>query len=187
MRHVIWMLALVTSFVTVESHADPSHQGHAHGHAHHAEPATIPKMPGEDAFGAIGEIIAILEADPNTDWEKVNIDALALHLRDMQFLMSDAQVATENLSNGLRMRISREGRGGDAAGRMIPAHAPILQAETGWQTSVAMTNTQITFDVTSPDPIQVQKIRAFGFFGVMAAGAHHQPHHLMMARGELHH
>ena len=30
-----------------------------------------PTMPGQDAFGAIQEIVRILEADPKTDWSKV--------------------------------------------------------------------------------------------------------------------
>jgi hypothetical protein len=32
-----------------------------------------PMMPGQDAFGAIQEIVRILEADPKTDWSKVNL------------------------------------------------------------------------------------------------------------------
>jgi hypothetical protein len=42
-----------------------------------------PNMPGQDAFGAIQEIVAILEADSNTDWSKVDITALREHLIDM--------------------------------------------------------------------------------------------------------
>src|SRR5215475_7467525 len=32
---------------------------------------TTPTIPGQDAFGAIQEIVQILDADPNTDWSKV--------------------------------------------------------------------------------------------------------------------
>ena len=36
---------------------------------------TTPTMPGQDAFfGAIQEIVRILEADPKTDWSKVNLE-----------------------------------------------------------------------------------------------------------------
>ena len=31
---------------------------------------TVPTMPGQDAFGAIQEIVHILKADPNTNWER---------------------------------------------------------------------------------------------------------------------
>src|SRR6516165_7172350 len=42
-----------------------------------------PVLAGQDAFGAIQEVVQILEADPTTDWSKVNIDALRQHLVDM--------------------------------------------------------------------------------------------------------
>jgi len=40
-------------------------------------------MPGQDAFGAIQEIVQILDADPKTDWSKVDLEALRQHLIDM--------------------------------------------------------------------------------------------------------
>ena len=42
-----------------------------------------PTSPGQDAFGAIQEIVRILDADPTTDWSKVDIGALREHLIDM--------------------------------------------------------------------------------------------------------
>ena len=39
----------------------------------HGGEAVIPTMPGQDAFGAIQEIVRILEADPRTDWSKINL------------------------------------------------------------------------------------------------------------------
>jgi hypothetical protein len=35
-----------------------------------AEIGAVPTMPGQDAFGAVQEIVRILEADPKTDWSK---------------------------------------------------------------------------------------------------------------------
>jgi hypothetical protein len=35
--------------------------------------STTPLLPGQDAFGAIQEIVQILDADPKTDWSKVNL------------------------------------------------------------------------------------------------------------------
>jgi hypothetical protein len=53
--------------------------GHSAMHAtSHAAPQ--PTEPGQGAFAAIAEIIALLEADPNTDWSKVDITALREHL-----------------------------------------------------------------------------------------------------------
>src|SRR5437763_2768602 len=42
----------------------------------------LPTSPGQAAFGAISEIVRLLKADPNTDWSKVNIEALRQHLID---------------------------------------------------------------------------------------------------------
>ena len=46
---------------------DKSHVGHAHGRG---DDGVVPTMPGQDAFGAIQEIVRILEADPDTDWRR---------------------------------------------------------------------------------------------------------------------
>ena len=60
---------------------DRSHMDHAR-HVHGGE-ATVPTMPGQEAFGTIQEIVRILDADPTTDWSKVSIGALREHLIDM--------------------------------------------------------------------------------------------------------
>ena len=39
--------------------------------------------------------------------------------------------------------------------------------------------------VTTTDPKQLTKLTGLGFMGIMVQGAHHQPHHLMMAKGEF--
>jgi hypothetical protein len=44
----------------------------------------------------------------------------------------------------------------------------------------------VKLTVTSPDPKQVTRLKALGFMGIMVHGGHHQPHHLMMAKGEMH-
>ena len=44
-----------------------------------AATAGQPTMPGQAAFGTIQEVVQILEADPTTDWAKVNIAALRQH------------------------------------------------------------------------------------------------------------
>ena len=49
----------------------------------HVGANALPTMPGQEAFGTIQEIVRMLEADPSTDWAKVNIAALREHLIDM--------------------------------------------------------------------------------------------------------
>src|SRR5437879_13280128 len=53
------------------------------GHAGMRAAAATPTMPGQDAFGAIQEIVQMLEADPKTDWSKVDLEGLRQHLIDM--------------------------------------------------------------------------------------------------------
>jgi hypothetical protein len=62
----------------------PDHQMPDLMQQHHQQMGSpIPTMPGQAAFGAIQEIVRLLEADPNTDWSKVDLEALRQHLIDM--------------------------------------------------------------------------------------------------------
>src|SRR5579884_926245 len=57
------------------------HQGMLGGHTGMHASGT-PSLPGQGAFGAIQEIVRSLDADPNTDWSKVDLEALRQHLID---------------------------------------------------------------------------------------------------------
>jgi len=143
-----------------------------------------PTMPGQDAFGAIAEVVRILEADPKTDWSKVNIAALREHLIDMNEVTLRA-VATEHArDDGLEIAVTGEGRTREAIKRMLPAHAQEL-GEIGWTVQTEALPDGVKLIVTSTDAQQVIKLKALGFMGIMVQGTHHQAHHLMMARGEL--
>ena len=58
-------------------------RGGMHGGMNHHGMMGGISSPGQAAFGAIEEIVQKLEADPATDWSKVNIGALREHLIDM--------------------------------------------------------------------------------------------------------
>jgi hypothetical protein len=88
-------------------------------------------MPGQDAFGAIQEIVQILQTDPKTDWSKVNIDALWQHLIDMNEVTLHAAATPRVLDNGIEFTVTGEGRTLEAIKRMVPAHANEL-SEIGW-------------------------------------------------------
>ena len=74
--------------------------------------ARFPVSSGQDAFGAIQEIVARLEADPATDWSKVNLEALRQHLIDMNEVTLRADAAATPVAGGLSVAIT-----GRAAGR----------------------------------------------------------------------
>jgi hypothetical protein len=80
--------------------------------------------------------------------------------------------------------VTGEGRTLDAIKRMVPAHVHEL-VQLGWNAKTEDLPNGVKLIVTSTDPKQVIKLRALGFMGIMVQGAHHQPHHLMMAKGEL--
>ena len=129
--------------------------------------------PGQDAFAAIAEIVALLEADPSTDWSKVDVAALREHLVDMDELMLNAVAREEPIPGGLRITVTGEGRTLRAIQDMVPAHAAELAKIRGWQVQSTVRDDGAGLSVTSAAPQQQRRIRGLGFFGLMATGAHH--------------
>lgn len=175
-------LAIACSLgLPIVAQAQTSHQGHAaHMSAGAAEPAGAME-PGNDAFGALAEIVEILRSDPSTDWSRVDIAGLRAHLLDMDALFDLETVEQADTATGIILTIPTDQPGGDAAGRMVPAHAPVLTGETGWSSQVTVQEDVIEWVVE--DPRDSAQIRALGFFGLMAVGNHHPAHHLAVASG----
>lgn len=149
--------------------------------------ATVPKEAGQSAFAAIQEIVAILDADPATDWSTVNIEALRQHLRDMDEVVLRSEVTPTQLDGGVALSVTGAGRIAEAIGRMLPAHAKELEAMPRYRARTEPLANGIRLIVTAEDPDDVdtiRRIRALGLAGLLAEGAHHQPHHLQMARGD---
>ena len=96
-------------------------------------------MPGQDAFGTIQEVVQILQADPATDWSKVNIASLRQHLIDMDEVTLRAKAAERVLDNGIEIVVTGEGRTLEAIKRMVPAHVSELR-EIGWSCQRAKTS-----------------------------------------------
>jgi hypothetical protein len=145
-----------------------------------------PTSPGQEAFGAIQEIVGILDADPKTDWSKVNIAALREHLIDMNEVTLHAVADERALADGVDIAITGEGRALEAVKRMVPAHAHELNL-IGWTANTEELPNGVRLTVTTSDPAQVAKLKALGFMGIMVLGSHHQAHHLLIAKGELVH
>lgn len=146
----------------------------------------MPKMPGQDAFGAIQEIVQILQADPKTDWSKVNIEALRQHLIDMNEVTLHAMAVQRDIDNGIAISVTGDGRTADAIKRMVPAHVGELR-EIGWNANSEDIVNGVTLTVMASETQPLAKLRALGFMGIMVQGSHHQPHHLMMASGQFTH
>ncbi len=150
----------------------------------HAAPV-VPTMPGQDAFGTIQEIVQILDADPHTDWSKVDLEALRQHLIDMNEVTLKAAAAAKPVDGGLAIAVTGSGRTLLAIRRMIPAWAMTMNGHMGWRTQAAPLPNGERLTVTAADPKEVEHIRGLGFIGLLVSGAHHQPHHLAMAKGEF--
>lgn len=171
-----------------DAHAHEAHAHHAgHAHAGTAPEGPLPTSPGQDAFGAIAEIVALLEADPETDWSRVDVGALRDHLVDMNELVLNAEVAEREIEGGVEAVVTGEGRTRGAIQRMVPAHAGMMRGARGWKIEVEKIDGGVRLKLTSDDPAEVARLRGLGFFGFMASGSHHGPHHLAMARGESPH
>jgi hypothetical protein len=153
---------------------------HAPGMVHHL---AQPLEPGQSAFGAIQEIVALLEADPATDWSRVDIEALRRHLIDMNAVTLDAEVAAEPIPGGARFTAGGTGRVRDSIRRMVMAHAATMAGGGGWMFAAQEAPDGAVLTVTTADPAGVAEIRALGFIGVLTRGMHHQTHHLMIAAG----
>jgi len=161
------------------------HQGMMGAHADMR--ATTPTMPGQGAFGAIQEIVQILDADPKTDWSKVDLEALRQHLIDMSEVTLRAEAAPKQIDGGLEIAVTGAGRTLVAIQRMVPAWAQTMNGHQGWSTNVASLPNGELLSVTATDPKEIQHIRGLGFIGLLVSGSHHQPHHLAKAKGEFDH
>jgi hypothetical protein len=147
----------------------------------------IPTLPGQDAFGAIQEIVRILEADPTTDWSKVNLERLRQHLIDMNDVTLRSEVKTAVIPGGLAMDVTGAGRTEQAIRRMVAPHTVELNSMPQWSAGTEEIPGGLRLTVVAKDPADaktVARIRGLGFIGLLVQGAHHQPHHLSMARGE---
>jgi hypothetical protein len=141
---------------------------------------------GNDAFGTIQEVIKKLENDPDTDWSKVDIEALRVHLSDMQDMTLNIEVISQkNIPNGVEVIIkATTPRANRALRRAFMAHPSQMKKETGWDMEVEEKNKSFIIKAITSKKHGIDKIRALGYIGLMAYGSHHQPHHWMMATGE---
>ena len=143
-------------------------------------------MPGQDAFGAIAEIVQILEADPDTEWSKVDLERLRQHLIDMNEVVLRSAVKQTPVPGGLAMEITGNGRTERAIRAMVVPHALELDRMADWaaKTESVPSGVRLTVVAERPDDAKlVARIRGLGFPGLMTQGAHHQSHHLAMAKG----
>lgn len=180
------LVSLATAHTS--THGDMVHSAHMGEEAQvsQSQRNSILTEPGQGAFAALSEIVQVLEADPATDWTKVNLTALRDHLIDMDRLVRDAVAEEEVLPNGIRATVAGDQATLATAIRMVPAHAAELSKDDRWQVEAQSNDTDVVLTVTSDDPATVSRIQGLGFFGLMASQDHHRQHHLAFALGGSH-
>lgn len=170
--------------------AQTTHSGHSEAmdHAAHGQDSPAAGMvltePGQGAFAALSEVVRVLEANPDTDWSRVDLAGLRAHLVDMDRLVSDAVVTETDLPDGLSMIAKGDAGTIATLRRMVPTHAAQLARDDRWTVDAAEVENGVELRVTSDDPGVVALIKGLGFFGLMASQDHHREHHLMMALGD---
>ena len=153
-----------------------------HGMGGDAAMQSGPQEPGQSAFATIAEIVALLEADPQTDWSKISIDTLWAHLKDMDRVFTEASATTEATYDGARFIVTGPPEALDSIRRMVMAHSMVMQGVDGWHYKATPTDSGAIMQVSVP-PEDEARLMALGFAGVMASGMHHQTHHWMLANG----
>jgi hypothetical protein len=145
----------------------------------------VPQQAGQDVFGAISEIIDILNKDPKTDWSKVDINILRAHLLDMNevFMKSTAETKIDNKT--VIYSVKGTGKTIEAIKRMAPAHITAMKADYSGA-EVILNDEGVLIKLTPKTEADFIKLKALGFYGFLSQGSHHQPHHLMMAKGMRH-
>lgn len=149
-----------------------------------AQEKNLPLQGGQSAFAAIAEIVTILDNDADTDWASVNIDALRSHLVDMDRITLNAKARTFQIDEQrIQYVITGTGDTLTAIHNMVPAHAKAVQSMTDWQITTTQQTDGATVTIQTSDKAAITRLKALGFHGFLTVGAHHQAHHLQMARG----
>jgi len=150
----------------------------------HSTPLTDP---GNQIFGAIQETIKALEKDPNTNWNQVNIEALRQHLLDMKAFTEEVEVLDKQaIKMGVKLQVHPlTPRAKTALKRVLMLHPAMLKKEKGWKMESKQNGDIWIIRCTTTSPKDVPKIRALGYIGLLATGAHHQRHHWMIATGKM--
>lgn len=142
--------------------------------------------PGQSIFGTVQEAVRMLEQDSTTDWSEVDVDRLRRHLIDMHNVALHVRLLEKQpLEHGVRIAVRPTTDSARASlRRVLSAHPAMLKQEAGWNMNVSWNDEEAVFRVRDPSGRAVQKIRALGYMGVLAYGAHHQRHHWMLVRGQ---
>lgn len=150
-----------------------------------AEPVLRPRLPGPPALTLLADLVARLEADPATDWQRVDLEAARAHLRDLDRLTLFARAEVRELVGGVELLVTGPDAAGEAAiRRLLPGAAARLAAARRWRLATAPIEGGLRVEVRSLDPRETERIRALGLVALLVAAAGDEAYLLNLARGE---
>jgi len=171
MLHALLFLALL---IPMPAYAQANHEHHVDGSSSlppSYQSTSKPTQPGQAAFAVIQEIVESLEADPATDWGKVNIEALRQHMIDVDNVTLRAELKSEPIEGGMRFIVSGVGPVKESIQRMVSAHAATMNGVGDWKFTATATEAGAILMVVTPSK-DTEKLRGLGFIGVMTHGMH---------------
>ena len=188
LKRILITSGLLLPLVWLGSNAQSQHAEHTPGMTHGEMTVNaLPTESGQSTFAAIIEIVAILEADANTNWAEVDIDSLHSHLKDMNNLMLSTTATTEIVDiNTVQFKVEGTGAALESIHRMTSAHARFIQQSRGWGIQTELTNNGATVRITTNKNLSNDRLTALGFYGFMSLDSHHQDHHFRIATGQGH-
>ncbi len=157
----------------------------SHTHKNNTTKLPVLTEAGNDIFGTIQEVITALNNNHNTNWSKVNLEALRQHLLDMDDMIRNTKVIKQTpINNGIKILVQpTTPRAFESLSRVFNAHPVQLKLETGCEMNVKKQYKQYLLTITG-NKADTNKIRGLGYIGLMAYGKHHQVHHISIATGQ---
>lgn len=187
--------SVFVALVSLSLWAADKHSGHTpgmnHGAMDHSAMANMQgqlEEGGQATFSALIEIVSMLEQDPNTDWNAVDLDGLRAHLLDMNYLILNTE-ATKSIIGDTQIQFDIRGTtlSIPSIHRMVPAHSHFISQSRGWTIEPELNDDGATLTITVEDSSTLNKLKALGFYGFMSLDSHHQAHHYQMAIGKSSH
>lgn len=194
-KAVFLMMGTMAASVLVATEVDHSKMDHSKHMVQMADqnapssPAPMSASPlteaGNAVFGTIQEAIKQLDANPNTDWTKVDLEGLRQHLIDMEnFTIHVDVISSKDIEKGVVVIVKPTTDAAKASlTRALAAHPGMLKQESGWDMTTKAEGDSFILTIETDKPEEVARLRALGYIGVMALGDHHQVHHWGMASG----
>ena len=180
----IGITGIALAKTTIMDHSAMNHNKMMHNTKNHNKKSSMQVLePGQSAFAAIAEIVTKLESNPNTNWNVIDIKGLREHLRDMNKVIIDAVTVAKEIDGGMQFTVTGGVDVKSSIRRMTLAHATFMNNVNGWEYKAKKVDGGAVVTVLVP-PQDQAKIKALGFFGMIASGSHHQLHHWKMALGQ---